>query len=100
MRNFVRPPVEYGYEDQVESGDGISTAAGVLPRPERSEYAVVVRPRGDGVDDELAGWLTGLHGAGAAGGDGATRGFHRMYAAFKQRATHFRVAAALTEGGF
>lgn len=100
MRNYVRPPVEYGYEDRVESGEGIETTAGILPRPERSEYAVVVRPRGHGVDGELAGWLTGLHGAGVACGDGATRGFHRMYAVFKQRATHFRVAAALTEGGF
>ena len=80
-RNFVVPPVEYGYEDQVESGEGIATPRGsVLPHPERSEYAIVVRPRGVGVDAELAGWLTGLHGAahGPIGIDGAAAGYHRM----------------------
>ena len=49
-----------------------------LPRPERSEYAVVVRPRGVGVDAELAGWLTGLHGNDDVDSDGAVAGFHRM----------------------
>jgi hypothetical protein len=84
-RNFVVPPVEYGYEDQVESGEGITTPRGAtLPRPERSEYAIVVRPRGVGVDSDLAAWLTGLHGS--VGGEdgnegGAARGFHRMYVA-------------------
>jgi hypothetical protein len=84
-RNFVVPPVEYGYEDQVESGEGITTPRGaILPRPERSEYAIVVRPRGVGVDSDLAAWLTGLHGS--VGGEdgnegGAARGFHRMYVA-------------------
>ena len=78
-RNFVVPPVEYGYEDQVESGEGIETPRGaVLPRPERSEYAVVVRPRGVGVDAELAGWLTGLHGAHDVGSNGAAAGYRSI----------------------
>ena len=72
-RNFVVPPVEYGYEDQVESGEGITTPRGAtLPRPERSEYAIVVRPRGVGVDSDLAAWLTGLHGS--VGGEDGNEG--------------------------
>ena len=62
----------------LRTGGGITRGGETMPRPDASEYALVVRPRGDGVDSELAGWLTGLHGASAAGGQGAVGSFHRM----------------------
>ena len=95
-RNFVVPPVEYGYEDQVESGEGIGTPRGtILPRPERSEYVVAARPRGVGVDAELAGWLTGLHGALDVGSDGAAAGYHRMYVRLSAVRQVCRLACAI-----
>ena len=73
---------------RVRTGGGITRGGETMPRPDTSEYALVVRPRGDGVDSELAGWLTGLHGASAAGGQGAVGSFHRMCAALSALLCH------------
>ena len=70
------------------TGGGITRGGETMPRPGTSEYALVVRPRGDGVDSELAGWLTGLHGASAAGGQGAVGSFHRLCAALSALLCH------------